>query len=292
MRNRDVGYRGVRILSGLCAACVCAGCGDSTPAPAPPAVQPVTASPAETWPPQTTANDGNRPPLLVVPAESGPVATPPAVPVGPSPQSRAKAALRTLTNKGVEAADWEAAHQELVDLGLDAAEVLRAALAGSDPLAREWSASILALNVEAAIAARDELKACLNDDSGYVRANAAAALTMVPDEADHVLPVLVELARSTDPDLRRMAAVNLGNFGAEAAPQLELLTPLLDSADPEVQRPVVELLGRLGTAARPTLPRLQQIAFEPMEGELRSAARQAVQQIETADAAAKEPAAP
>lgn len=270
-----------------------AGCSRSaeTGAPSAPAARADAPRPVTEWAAQSESR-GPAPLLTVPPAPVNPPPAPAASTAAPDPTARAADALQRLITPGIASAEWEAAHQELIDLGTGAAETLRQALVSDNPLAREWSASILALNVDAATAARAELAACLTDESGFVQANAAAALALVPGEAARVLPILVQLAQSPDAELRRMAAVNLSNLGDDAAAHVHLLTPLLSATDPEVVRPVVDLCGRLGAAARPALPRLQQIAFEPQDGALQSAAQLAVQQIEAEASGGETPRMP
>lgn len=253
------------------------GCSEQSP-------EPVDVAPATTAAPVTPARDAMLPAPTVV-AESPPVASTPAVAPEPDDGTQARAAMSRLLAQGISVDEWEAAHQELVDLGPAAADALREALTSADPVAREWSASILALNVEAALVAKSELMDCLDDESGFLRANAAAALLLVPGTDAEVLPVLLDLTRSTDADLKRLAVLNLANLNEQVVPHLDQLTPLLSDADPEVVRPIVDLLGRLGPAAKGALPQLQQIEFEAGRDDLRTAVEQAVQQIESPDTA-------
>ena len=231
-----------------------AGCSPSAPQEATPeagASTAVAATPSGTETPPT-ANPLPAPGVDARPESSGETPAPDAA-------RRARDALARLTKSGISVGEWEAAHQELVDLGPAAADALREALGSADPVSREWSASILALNVEAATAARAELEACLAEESGFLRANAAAALLLVSGAESGAIPVLLELTRSTDADLKRMAALNLANVGDLLVPHLEEITPLLADADPEVVRPIVELLGRLGPAAAVALPELERL---------------------------------
>ena len=191
----------------------------------------------------------------------------------------ARAAFERLTRRGISVEEWESAHAELVQLGPAAASVLRGGLKSSDPLAREWSASILALNAEAATAARTELVAALQDPSGYVQANVAAALTLVPGEEPQVAPVLLKLLASDDEGLRSMALVNLPNVASALAPHVEELLPLLSTSDPEVVRAVIEMLGRLGPEAAAARPRLEELAAEKSQSSLSAAAQTALEQI-------------
>lgn len=229
-----------------------------------------------------TASGTDRPPVQAPPAAAPP---PPPTPeprgAGESSaeSSRAEAAFRRLTASDVSVEEWEAAYQELEGLGAAAATVLQRGLRSSNGLIREWSASILAANWEAAAQSVPELIACLDSPNAGLRANAAAALALVPGQESRAVPVLLELARSSDVSLRRMAAVNLQNLGSATAAHLDDLQPLLEDDDPEVVRAVMELLGRLGRSAGSALPRLRQIAFESKDEQLQAAARQAIQLI-------------
>ena len=259
---------------------LCAGCGAAPgDRPEPGTAGAAPSAGASVNDAATSAGATDDPALGVVPASAiAPANESRPSPVGPT---RAEQAFTRLLGMGITVEQWEAAHQELIDLGADAADVLRQGLQSRDAMAREWAASILALNVEAAPLAAEELTACLTDGSGFVRANAAAALALVPDRQSAAIPVFFDLLQSTDSELRRMAAVNLSQIGAPVADHLERLTPFLDDPDPEIVRPLVELLGQLGAAATPALPRLQQMASMPGDSPLKSAAAQAVAQIES-----------
>lgn len=217
--------------------------------------------------------------------QGSPVSTDePAIPLvkpEPVPRTPAETAFQRLMRPGASADDWDAAHETLVSLGAEAAPVLRQGLQSSNPLAREWSAAILTLNSQAGALAIGELKACLSDRAGYVRANAAAALMFQPGQESLTAPVLVELMTSPDANLRRMAAVNLGNLPTLPPTLIADVASALNDGDAEVMRPLVDLLGRSGASARLALPRLQQIAFEQSDTSLQSAAQQAVQRIES-----------
>lgn len=276
------GWRNIVLSGGLMATIAGgAGCGTGT------SDAPVSEAAATTSSPTSSGSDApaetsaSAPASGVIPASAiAPADESPPQPMGPT---RAEQAFTRLLGMGITVEQWEAAHQELIDLGADAADVLRQGLRSRDAMAREWAASILALNVEAAPLVAEELTACLTDGSGYVRANAAAALALVPDRQSAAIPVFLDLLQSADAELRRMAAVNLSQIGAPAADHLDRLTAALDDADPEIVRPLVELLGQLGAAARPALPRLQQMASASEDSSLKAAAARAVEQIESAN---------
>jgi HEAT repeat protein len=170
----------------------------------------------------------------------------------------------TLTSPSVTPEEWEVSQARLTELGAASARVLAKELRSENALRREMAAAVLAgLGLEAA-AAESALLAALRDESPFVRANAATALSA--------------LLSSDDPQLRQMATTNLGNFGPEAAPFVPQLSAVLDAGAEDVVVPVVELLGRIGPAAEEAAPRLRQIAFE-QQGVAKSAATAALEQI-------------
>jgi hypothetical protein len=246
-------------------ALVSTGCSQESAAPRPIAAAPRQAEPESTPVPQ---------PLAVPVADPAPVA--PAAPATPPAQE----AFSQLVKPGIGVEEWEAAHQKLIDLGAESADVLRWNLSSEDPMAREWAASILALNVDAARTSAEELKQALSDGSGFVRANAAAALALVPGEEDRALEVFFELLQSDDPQLRRMSAMNLSAMPDQIGDHIERLTDALEDTDPEVVQSLVTLLGQIGPAAKPALPKLQQIAARETDPACKSNVEQAVQRIE------------
>jgi len=258
----------------LCALLGCSG-GDGAPAssdqPAAGSAERPAPSAAATGAPTTAAPNALEAPDAAAPKSS------------PTPADRAAAAFATLTTSGVEEAAWDGAFQELVALGADAAPVLARGLQSSEPLHRELSASIFALNWEAAARAVPELSACLAaaeaDGSLTLAANVAAALSLTPGEEARALPTLIRLARAPDPSLRRMAAVNLLNVGAAAGEHVDDLAGLLDESDPEICLPAASLLGQLGPRAATALPRLRALAESATSAEVRQAAAMAMERI-------------
>jgi HEAT repeat protein len=187
--------------------------------------------------------------------------------------------IETLTAPGLDTAAWEAAQQELSNLGAAAVPGLIAELQSSLEVRRELAAATLAELGDAAVAAAPALRSALADPSRFVRANAAAALVQMPDHRAQAMPALVALLNESDPQVRQLAATNLAALGADAQGQVPQLLQALDHADaPEVLTPVVELLGRIGTPAQPAVPRLRRISEEHPD-ELGSAARAAIQLI-------------
>ncbi len=187
----------------------------------------------------------------------------------------AREAFKVLISPGSDPTAWEAAQQQLVDLGAGATPVLLSGLASQNPIERETAATVCALTGAEDARIQAALLKCLADESSFVRANAAAALAQVPQHQPQVIATLTDLLSDSDPQLRRMAAANLGSFGAEASGELPKLTAVLADNDAEVVTPVIQLLGRMGPSAVEAIPQLQKIAFE-QDGELKQAAEQAL----------------
>jgi hypothetical protein len=245
-----------------------AGCGDagSVDEATPPAVNPAAASSENPTVPltETAADDSTI-------ESSEPVKTAPA----PEP-SPADFHFTRLQTEGVSDAEWEASHQALIELGGPAAATLRGGLASENPVVREWSSSLLALNVDAARESGDALVAALADPSPFVRGNAAAALLVLPDRVSAAVPTFVELLSADDAGLRESALLNLGGIGSEASEHVPLLLPLLDSPDSSVQVGVIELLGRIGAPAETAIPRLETLAADESDSARQSSAQSAL----------------
>ncbi|MCA9089352.1 MAG: HEAT repeat domain-containing protein [Planctomycetaceae bacterium] len=195
--------------------------------------------------------------------------------------SSAQRAFDVLTTPGTSLDDWDAAQQQLLEMGAQAAPVLAAALRSEIPLQRESAATTLVLlGPDAAALATTELLQALNDDSDFVRANAAAALLQVPDQAARALPTLVQLLQARDSGLRQMAAMNLRSQPLAAESYLsEVLSQLEREAAVEVAVPLIELLGAMGPAASAAVSQLQPLATsaDPQVSQAASLALQRVQ---------------
>ncbi len=111
---------------------------------------------------------------------------------------------------------------ELVGRGSEKLSDLEKALADADPGVRYWGAvGMVALGIGAK-PAREALRANLTDDSAAVRTAAAEALCHLGDEGEAV-PVLTELARSTNGYVALHAAISLAYIGRKAAPAVGAL---------------------------------------------------------------------
>ncbi len=261
-------------VTGLCTALVIgAGCGSRQEDAATAATSPEPTLPAEVEPKVPSQPEPRE--LRTVEAEPMQESEGPA-----SPPTPADEAFAVLTREGVSAEEWEAAYRTLGELGPEAAPVLRKGLKSPAAHTREWSASLIATNPGTAELLASELRQALEDESGFVRANAAAALVLVPGQEQAIVPVFIELVQSPDVDLRRLAAMNLASLDVDAASHLDALIVALDDQDPETRRILVELIGRMGPAARAAVPRLRQISGESTDAPLQSAIQQAVAEIE------------
>jgi len=207
------------------------------------------------------------------PASSGPTGT------APQAQARARELVTLLSSPGTDLNQWEQAHAELLALGADAVPVLVTTLHNGNDMERELAATTLVLlgpNADQAVSA---LQNALQDPQLFVRANAAAALVQIPGASASAVPTLIALLNESDPQIRQLAAVNLGALGPDAQPYVNNLKQVLTRENsPEVLTPVVELLGRIGPPAEAAVPELQKIAFE-QPGEVADAATHAIQQI-------------
>lgn len=187
-------------------------------------------------------------------------------------------AWKRLNAPDVTPQEWEQAQSELIGLGAESVPVLVQALETGDPMQRELAVTLL-IQLGPDVPGIDEpLLNALVDESPFVRANAATALSTRPGHEERVIPVLTELLSSDDLQLRQMAAANLNSFGPEAAACVPQLSQALVNAPPEAILPIVELLGRIGPAAEAARPQLQQIAFE-QQGDTRAAATAALERI-------------
>ncbi|MGD9855149.1 MAG: HEAT repeat domain-containing protein [Planctomycetaceae bacterium] len=247
-QRTDVCQRGLRSCALLMVLSAMIGCGsdDAPPAgPGPPSTTATaavdTAAPAETepvspaTPPEVTKHESDT-------ASAAPPATP--------EQQEAEAAFREMTAEGVTPEDVDAATEKLLAIGAPAASILADELQSQDALRREMAATMLVLLGADASAATDQLILALNDESNFVRANAATALAQMEGHAAQVIPVYEEFLGGEDLILRKTMASNLSLLDAAAAkPLIGRLTMLLQVDDREVQIAAVEFLGRMGADA-------------------------------------------
>lgn len=199
-----------------------------------------------------------------------------------SEDAAAREAFLIMITPGSESAAWDAAQRRLIESGAKAIPTLVRGLNSSQAIDRETATTLCALMETVDPALQAALVKCLSDESAYVRANAAAALTPITELHSQVIASLTSLLGESDPQLRRMAAANLGSFGEEAKSEIPKLTAILSDNDAEVVTPVIELLGRIGPQAVDAVPQLQKIAFE-QKGDMKQAAEQALQLIQTND---------
>jgi HEAT repeat protein len=172
----------------------------------------------------------------------------------------------------------------LGDIGQVAGEeaVLALTAALSDPLApvRQDAARALGQFGNSARSAVPALKEAVENPSFPARVDAAASLWKIdPSHQDLVVKTLFEELEGDDEAWT--AARELGLL-AEEAKIVDRVLGMLDSATPEMKEQVVEMVGWLGSAGRPALEKLRAIrADESAEPDLREAAREAIERIET-----------
>ncbi len=103
----------------------------------------------------------------------------------------------------------------------------------------------------------------LDDDSPFVRSDAARALGHLGQVAKIAAPTLVEIVKNSDssnPDdvlsIRDDALRSLALIGAEASVILKLCIEALDDESHDMRSAAVQGLGKLGDAAKPAIPNL------------------------------------
>ena len=171
-----------------------------------------------------------------------------------------------------------------VSSGQEVVDALAAAL--SDPLApvRQDAAVALGELGPAARSAAPKLVEALTIPNFPARAQAAASLWKI--DASHKELVLKTLFDELEGQNAPWDAARELGLLAEEARIVDRLRNLLDSAPPEMQEQVVEAVGWMGEAGRPSIGRLRMIvADEQAEPDLRQAAREAIQRIESHRAA-------
>jgi HEAT repeat protein len=86
-----------------------------------------------------------------------------------------------------------------------------------------------------------------------------------------------------DPQLRKAAAMKLGNVGPADARAMPTLLDALRDADPGVRREVIVALLKFGPAANDALPTLAQMRVRDPDSKVRDYARRAVDKLEAGD---------
>lgn len=164
--------------------------------------------------------------------------------------------------------------------GQEAVEALTAAL--SDPLApvRQDAARALGQFGRSASSAGPALKEAVEDPGFPARVDAAASLWKI--DPSHQELVVKTLFEELEGDNEAWVAARELGLLAEEAKIVDRILGMLDTATPEMQEQVVEMVGWLGSAGRPALDKLRAIqADESAEPDLREAAREAIERIET-----------
>ncbi len=199
-----------------------------------------------------------------------------------SDQDQAAAAFEKLSQKNISETEWDAAYQQLIDLGTGATQVLGDKLRSPQAYERGWATSILVQNTQAAAQLTQELIACLDDADPHVLENAAAALALIPGHEKQALPVFAKMLTAAETDRRRMAASYFASFGPEASDYLEPLTTALDDPDPQVVLSIIDCLSQIDTPGDPAMEKLRALSKASEDDKVKAAALRAVQQMETA----------
>lgn len=178
-------------------------------------------------------------------------------------------------------ADWEQAEQELEKLGKSAVPVLVKSLQSSDVEVRELATMwLVRLGPEAENIER-ELAAVLDDESDFVRVNAASALSHLPAYADRVIPILTQLLTHPEFSVKITAATALGNAGDLATSAVPALVESLRGEE-DLQLAVLSTLGRIGPAAEAALPAIAELWQAPPSETVKVAAEEAYRTIQGA----------
>jgi len=224
-------------------ALACLGCGDNAATPEPVAQRPAPVQDAASTPASTmVVAQPERADLSTDEAATNPTVATAAAADHPD---AVVAAFETLSSLTASPGEWEQAQQTIIEHGAGALPVLVEALRSKDGFRRETSSSLLAMLGPDAAPAEDALIAALNDESVYVRANAATALCTLPGHDEAAIAVFIELLASDEPHLRQMAAMNLANYGTAAAPFADRIAAAVKDAPPDVSQPVIQLLQQL-----------------------------------------------
>jgi len=174
---------------------------------------------------------------------------------------------------------WEAANQELQQLGAAAMPVLIPALHSDKSLWREMAVTFLAqLGPEAAPAA-DDLAALLLDASPIIRVNAAAALSALEQPLPASIDALTELASHEDVHVRETAVSALGNAGRSAETVLPVLAKCLADEEIRVRTSAAVAIGQFGQAAQEFVPKLRLLSGDE-DPNVRNAVTTALELIE------------
>ncbi|MCA9030373.1 MAG: hypothetical protein KDA66_06160 [Planctomycetaceae bacterium] len=174
----------------------------------------------------------------------------------------AVAAFEKLTTPNVSSEEWDAAHQQLIELGEKSAPVLVRGLSSDEPMVREIaSSSLVLLGPETFAPHASEMAGALNDPSEFVRANIASALILSDEQADQALTALIQLLDSSDTSLRHIAALNLRTRPQGVVAHLPAISAHLQSEqDANVVVALIELVGDMGTDAGAIAPELRRLA--------------------------------
>jgi len=92
------------------------------------------------------------------------------------------------------------------------------------------------------------------------------------------VPELIKKLQSSDNEIRRAAAKELGELGKKAAPAVKALIKALDDSDRFVRRFAAQALGNIGPQAKEAVPRLAAL-LEEDQPQVREAAVRALAQM-------------
>ncbi len=179
--------------------------------------------------------------------------------------------------------EWMKADKQFTAFGKTAIPTLIAELGNADLSARELASMYLASLGPEVKEAAPVLEKALDDESAFIKVNAASTLTHFPEYQNKAIPVLMTLAKHEDPNTRLTAIYAIGNLESHSEEQLNAIQDALTDSDTEVQLAAIKILGQIGDPAKATLNQIQSLIDNSNTSEvLREAALSSKSLIEKA----------
>ncbi|MFK7821109.1 MAG: HEAT repeat domain-containing protein, partial [Planctomycetaceae bacterium] len=175
-----------------------------------------------------------------------------------------------------DADGWAAAEKEILDAGSAATPSLVAALTDGTEHQRELAASLLAQTGAISPPAKAALRKAISDESAFVRANAVAALCAIGDVFPELIATIEELLGREEQESKLMAIMSLGNLGPAAASLVPKIIPVLDDSNSELRRAATAALGQIGAEGKVALEKLQVLAADDPDAEIRQSATNSI----------------
>ena len=173
---------------------------------------------------------------------------------------------------------WDAAQQALEKLGRDAIPALRRALNSEKMIERELATMTLAILGPDALDAADDLLKLLDDESLFIRANAAAVLSLMPEPPLIVLKTVTNLIERPQPEWQTTGIVMLRSFGQRASSSVPLLIAQLAGAESKLRGEIARTLGIVGRGVDEAEAALRDLVRDE-NALVRAAAHEALSQL-------------